>query len=59
MPPTVLREALSKMFADEERFQLGELDDAAEALVCILAWIDTRTRFLKYNIQMHRLIFFL
>lgn len=33
LPPTVLREAMSAIFRAQSRFQIGELDDAAEAHV--------------------------
>ena len=33
LPPDALRRALSKAFADQQRFQLGHMDDAAECFV--------------------------
>ncbi|KAL6053374.1 protein deubiquitination [Balamuthia mandrillaris] len=36
LPPDVLREALSALYKKEGRFQLGEMDDAAETLHAIL-----------------------
>ena len=34
LEPTVLREALAKTFEDTNRFQIGEMEDAAECFVC-------------------------
>lgn len=34
IPPGVLRKALANCYKDEDRFQLGLMDDAAECFVC-------------------------
>eukprot|EP01116_Phalansterium_solitarium_P004321 TRINITY_DN15304_c0_g1_i1.p1 TRINITY_DN15304_c0_g1~~TRINITY_DN15304_c0_g1_i1.p1 ORF type:complete len:367 (-),score=73.39 TRINITY_DN15304_c0_g1_i1:227-1327(-) len=44
LPPTALRQALSDLFAAQDRFQLGELDDAAEALEAVLGSIHDAVR---------------
>eukprot|EP00163_Fabomonas_tropica_P017645 TRINITY_DN3134_c0_g1_i1.p1 TRINITY_DN3134_c0_g1~~TRINITY_DN3134_c0_g1_i1.p1 ORF type:complete len:744 (+),score=74.29 TRINITY_DN3134_c0_g1_i1:264-2495(+) len=36
LPPDTLRAALSKLFAEEQRFQIGQMDDACEAHEAIL-----------------------
>lgn len=46
LPPTALRQSLHELFQQQSRFQLGELDDAAEALVSLHVHhtMHTRTR---------------
>lgn len=47
LPSDALRTALAKTFQDEQRFQLGIMDDAAECFVSTLkAWIVFRSRLL-------------
>lgn len=36
LPSDALRKALAKTFADQQRFQLGLMDDAAECFVSLL-----------------------
>jgi hypothetical protein len=36
IPPTVLRQSLAVLYKDESRFQMNQIDDAAEALEAIL-----------------------
>lgn len=36
IPPNVLREALSQLYKREQKFQMGEYDDAAETIVSSL-----------------------
>ena len=38
LPPTALRKCLSVLYESEERFQLDQIDDAAEALVILIRW---------------------
>lgn len=38
LPSDTLRSALAKTFQDEQRFQLGIMDDAAECFVSIRLW---------------------
>lgn len=41
LPSDALRTALAKTFQDEQRFQLGIMDDAAECFVSITGrWFD-------------------
>lgn len=47
LPSDALRTALAKTFQDEQRFQLGIMDDAAECFVSAFkAWINTNNSFL-------------
>ena len=43
LPPDALRKALAKTFHDQQRFQMGLMDDAAECFVssyCFVAWVE-------------------
>eukprot|EP01087_Luapelamoeba_hula_P015919 TRINITY_DN4823_c0_g1_i1.p1 TRINITY_DN4823_c0_g1~~TRINITY_DN4823_c0_g1_i1.p1 ORF type:complete len:863 (-),score=74.65 TRINITY_DN4823_c0_g1_i1:81-2669(-) len=40
LPPTALRHCLSILYRDEEKFRVGDLDDAAEALDAILTSVN-------------------
>jgi len=41
LPPTILRKAMSLLFKTESRFQMGSLDDAAEAHDALLSCLHT------------------
>lgn len=40
LPSDTLRSALAKTFQDEQRFQLGIMDDAAECFVSADLWLS-------------------
>ena len=53
LPPTVLRSALAETFQEENRFQLGFMDDAAE---CFVSWLNNKNHFAIAKDSWFRLI---
>lgn len=55
MPPDALRRALAETFFNQQRFQLGHMDDAAECFVSLIAILILDRKFKIQFINFHLL----